>query len=94
MRTGISKDNLLARPHFIVATVENNVRGEKAIAVGSDSVGIPLMGLEPLASEPIAKKGFKETRDDKNSMQTLWANRDGQSQDRHLQRLQEITERI
>jgi len=55
MRTGISKDNLLARPHFIVATVENNARGEKAIAVGSDSVGIPLMGLEPLASEPIGK---------------------------------------
>ena len=55
MRTGISKDNLLARPHFIVATVENNARGEKAIAVGSDSVGIPLMGLGPLASEPIGK---------------------------------------
>ena len=55
MRTGISKDNPLARPHSIADTVENNARGEKAIGVGSDSVGIPLTGLEPPASEPIGK---------------------------------------
>ena len=53
MRTGISKDNPLARPHSIADTVENNAREGKPIAVGSDAVGIRLMGLEPLASEPI-----------------------------------------
>jgi hypothetical protein len=56
MRTGISKDNQLARLNSSVDIVENNARGEKATGVGSDAVEIPLMGLEPLALELIARE--------------------------------------
>jgi len=55
MRMVIFKGNPFARPHSSVDTVERNARVGKLIADGSEAVEIPLMGLEPLASEPIAK---------------------------------------